>query len=93
MHELNWRQQEPTTIVLKEGHLTDKSDHRVGHLNTILARGGGNFQKFKCLEFSRGGRVSKFRDGRPLLSSVFRRAWNLFLKQLVILFFVLISGI
>ena len=29
-------------IVLSEGHLTDKSDDRVGHLNTILARGGGN---------------------------------------------------
>ena len=25
-----------------EGHLTDKSDDKVGHLNTILARGGGN---------------------------------------------------
>ena len=26
----------------KEGHLTDKSDDRVGHLSTILARGGRN---------------------------------------------------
>lgn len=25
-------------IVLKEGYLTDKSDDRVGHLNTILAQ-------------------------------------------------------
>ena len=33
----------PTTIVLREGgHLTDKSDDRVGHLNTILAREDGN---------------------------------------------------
>ena len=24
------------------GHLTDKFDDKVGHLNTILARGGGN---------------------------------------------------
>ena len=28
--------------------MTDKSDGRVGHLNTILARWGGNLQKFKC---------------------------------------------
>ena len=26
-----------------EGHLKDKSDDKVGHLNTILARGGGNW--------------------------------------------------
>lgn len=33
----------PTTIVLRDGgHLTDKSDDRVGHLNTILAREDGN---------------------------------------------------
>ena len=30
------------TIVFKEGHLTDKSHDRVGHLNTLLARGYGN---------------------------------------------------
>ena len=29
-------------IVLSEGHLTDKSDHKVGHFNTILAQGGMN---------------------------------------------------
>ena len=37
------RRQEPTTILRYNGRLTDKSDDRVGHLNTILARGGGNF--------------------------------------------------
>ena len=42
------------TIVLKEGHLTDKCDERVGPLNTILIQGGGGnlndpiFEKFKC---------------------------------------------
>ena len=41
--------------------MTDKSDDRVGHLNTILARGGGgefersNLQKFKCPGFAGGG--------------------------------------
>ena len=30
-------------IVLLEGHLTDKPDDRVGHLNTILPQGGGNW--------------------------------------------------
>ena len=29
-------------IVLLEGYLADRSDDRVGHLNSILARGGGN---------------------------------------------------
>ena len=42
IHKLYLRRQESATIVLKEGHLTDKSNDRVGHLNTILARGGGN---------------------------------------------------
>ena len=37
------RRQEPTTIVRYKGRLTDKSYDRVGHLNTILARRGGNF--------------------------------------------------
>ena len=42
----------PTTIVLREGgHLTDKSDDRVGHLNTILAREDGSLNDsiFKSL--------------------------------------------
>ena len=43
IHKRYYRRQEPTTIVLWEGHLTDKSHDRVRHLNTILARGGGNF--------------------------------------------------
>lgn len=36
--------------LLKEGHLTDKSDDGVRHLKTILAQGEGilNLQKFKC---------------------------------------------
>ena len=29
-------------FLYNEEHLTDKSDDKVGHLNTILARGGGN---------------------------------------------------
>ena len=47
-----------TTSVLKQGHLTDKSNDRVGHLNTILAQEGGggversNLQKFKCPGFA-----------------------------------------
>ena len=35
IHTLYQRRQEPTTIVLWKGHLTDKSDDRLGHLNTI----------------------------------------------------------
>ena len=31
-------------LFFKKGHLTDKFDDRVGHLNTILARGGGNLK-------------------------------------------------
>ena len=29
-------------LFFREGHLTDNSDDKVGHLNTILARGGRN---------------------------------------------------
>lgn len=48
-------------IVLKEGHLTEKSDDRVEHLNTILAQMGRNLndptnlQKFRCPGFALGG--------------------------------------
>ena len=40
--------------------MTDKSDDKVGHLNTILARGGGNlnypiFKNSECPGFARGG--------------------------------------
>lgn len=49
-------------IALKEGHLTEKSDDRVEHLNTILAQMGRNLndptnlQKFRCPGFAlRGG--------------------------------------
>ena len=31
-------------IVLKEGHLTDKSNDRVGHLNTVLAQKVGSLR-------------------------------------------------
>ena len=50
------------TIVLKEGPLIDKSDDRVGHLNTVLARGGGNLNdpifkssNARCLPGGGGG--------------------------------------
>ena len=36
------RHLESMTIVVDVGNLTDKSDDRVGHLKTILVRGGGN---------------------------------------------------
>lgn len=42
IHKIYYRRQKPTTIVLKEGHLTEKSDDRVEHLNTILAQMGRN---------------------------------------------------
>ena len=48
-------------IVLKEGHLTEKSDDRVEHLNTILAQMGRNLNdptnllKFRCPGFAFGG--------------------------------------
>ena len=35
--------------------MTEKSDDRVGHLNTTLARGSGNLQKLKCPGFAREG--------------------------------------
>jgi len=47
-----------TTIDLKKGHLTEKSDDRVGHLNTILARGGGNLNNARGLPGERGVDVS-----------------------------------
>ena len=40
--------------------MTDKSDDRVGHLNTILARGGGN------LNDRGGGGMLKFRVDRRI---------------------------
>ena len=50
--------------------MTDKSDDRVGHLNTILARGGGNLNDpiFKSSNARAlgggGGGVLKFRVDR-----------------------------
>ena len=43
-----------TKKVFKSWGQTDKSDNRVGHVNTILARGGGNLNDFKCPGFARG---------------------------------------
>ena len=51
--------------------MTDKSNDKVGHLNTILAIGGGNLndpnylQKFKCPGFARG--MLKFRVDRRIM--------------------------
>ena len=47
----------------------NKSDHRVGHLNTILARGGGNlnnpiFKSSNARGLPGGGRMLKFRLDR-----------------------------
>ena len=46
--------------------MTDKSDDRVGHLNTILARGGGNlndpiFKSSNSRALPGGGGMLKFR--------------------------------
>ena len=52
--------------------MTDKSDDRVWHLNTILARGGGNLNDpiFKSLNAralpGEGGRMLKFRVDRRM---------------------------
>ena len=47
--------------------MTDKSDDKVGHLNTILARGGGNLNDpiFKSSN-ARGGGMLKFRVDRRI---------------------------
>ena len=60
--------------------MIEKSDDRVGHLNTILARGGGNLNDpiFKSLNArglageggGGGGVMSKFRVDRRILFSV-----------------------
>ena len=49
-----------TKKVFKSQGQTDKSDDRVGHLNTILARGGGNlnnpiYKSSNARSLSRGG--------------------------------------
>ena len=59
-------------MFFRRADFTDKSDDRVGHLNTILARGGGNFNKpiFKSSNarglpgFGGGGGMLKFRVDR-----------------------------
>ena len=65
------QRQEPKTIVLQKGHLGDKSDDRVAHLNSILAPRGWEFersslQKFKCPRFPRGMGGLKFRFDRRI---------------------------
>ena len=54
--------------------MTDKSGTRVGHLNTILARVGGEFersnlQKFKCPGGCPGGML-KFRIDRRICQTI-----------------------
>ena len=63
-------------------HLTDKSDHRVGHLNTILARGAGiNYLNDPIFKMSNalaltgvcvcvGWGVLKFRVDRRIINDV-----------------------
>ena len=48
--------------------MTDKSDDRVGHLNTILARGGGNLNDpvFKSSNARAVGGMLKFRVDRRI---------------------------
>ena len=58
-------------LFFKKGHLTDKFDDRVGHLNTILARGGGNLKdpifKSSNARLLPGGRgMLKFRVDRRI---------------------------
>ena len=44
-----------TKKVFKSWGQTDKSDDRLGHLNTILVRGGGNFNDPIFKRFARWG--------------------------------------
>ena len=53
--------------------MTDKSDDRVGHLNTILALGGGNlndpiFKSSNARARGGGGGMLKFRVDRRIIS-------------------------
>ena len=53
--------------------MTDKSDNKVGHLNTILARGGGNlndpiFKSSNARGLPGGGGMLKFRVDRRITS-------------------------
>ena len=56
--------------------MTEKSDNRVGHLNTILARGGGNLNdpilkssNARALSEGKGGwGMLKFRVDRRIIS-------------------------
>ena len=58
---------------VEEGHLKDKSDNRVGHLNTVLARGGGNLNN-PILKSSNArslpGGMLKFRVDRRIMEKL-----------------------
>ena len=56
--------------------MTDKSDDKVGHLNTLLARGGGNLNDPICKSSNArglpgGGGMLKFRVDRRIMTYKF----------------------
>ena len=56
--------------------MTDKSDDKVGHLNTILARGGANlndpiFKSSNARGLPGGGGMLKFRVDRRIISMIY----------------------
>ena len=60
--------------------MTDKSDDNVGHLNTILARGGGNlndpiFKSSNARDLPGGGGMLKFRVDRRISSGPVGQLW------------------
>ena len=73
-------------IVLLEGYLADRSDDRVGHLNSILARVGGNlndpiFTSSNTRAFSTlggGGGMLKFRADRRIKLNIANLKLRLF---------------
>ena len=55
--------------------MTDEADDRIGHLNTILARGGGNlndpiFKSSNVRALPGGGGMLKFRFDRRIVSEI-----------------------
>ena len=69
--------------------MTDKSDDRVGHLNTILARGGGNlndpiFKSSKARALpGGGGGMLKFRVDLRIIVRVFALIYSRSQPQLI----------
>ena len=54
--------------------MTDKSDDRVGHLNTILARGGQDLPgEWGVLKFRVDWRIRQFKQMYPVESKGFQR--------------------